>query len=1015
VSFSLLINNGSDGYFTDDGSGVLNGSFNVGGGVMIPASGTINYVTGSYAIDLGVMGGTVNGLPLSITYTAIFAGGTLGATVASTKIAGGGSHSLLLKSDGTVVAWGDNSAGQTNVPTGLSNVVSVAAGQNHSLALRFDGTVVAWGGNASGQTNVPSGLSNVVAIAGGDTHSLALKTDGTVVAWGDNTLGQTNVPSGLSNIIAIAAGGAHCLALKFDGTVVAWGDNGEGQANVPSGLTNVVMIAGGGAHSLALRSKSSELPEGLICSLDGILSGLPTRAGTNLVTFVVTDGVGSSTHLTCEMVIEPNANTRPIISSQAPEAGSLDLPEGVNQLFEVMAHDPEGSNVNYAWTWDGEAVGVNSPSYTNTLGWGNAGLHVLRCYVSDDLWSNVVYVEWAVSLLDDNDWDGVPNWQEVDLGRNPNNPADTGLPSSLSGIVRGEGVIISNAYVELCGISNRVYYQTYTDRTGVYSFDDMLPGNYFIKVGAAQFADEWYSNATHRVDAKTYSIAANSVIGGIDFNLAIGQNPALVEVTSDPAGATIYLDYQPTAKVTPALLNVGEVGEVDGGGYHLTSHVISLSMDEHPVPSPKGVAAREAETVSVHFDMTSSAEGSLSITTVPEGATVFVDSADSVPNGLFGSSATNAFAIHDEVVSEDFRGYAMPFATGFQPINPGSIIVNFADGYNGSVTDDGFGHLFGNYSNLIPGVHPASGTVNYGDGQVIIFFPDILGLWASRVTVHYTVGNKRVGISPVTFGNLAPGSHAIYIKKDGYLQPRPIIASVQEGLTNEISIPLVTNIAPGKLIADVRSVPPGATIYVDYQPATNVADSIVDWMDPALYVGTGWYSTNHTIMLRKFGYLPVAPRFVPDLTNVTQVMVIPLSENSVMALDEDFDGMPDQWEDAYRLREFAAEQHGADDDPDQDGFSNVQEMRAGTNPLDGTSHLSVASVGVSDSGSGRTVTFMFSTVPGRSYILQGADDLAGGWTNLSGLIQAMQYQTAYTTLLPEGKARQFYRLIVLVP
>ena len=74
-----------------------------------------------------------------------------------------------------------------------------------------------------GQTNVPSGLSNVVAIAAGGDHSLALTAEGRVVAWGDNDYGQTNVPSGLSNVVAIAAGEYHSLALTAEGRVVAWG------------------------------------------------------------------------------------------------------------------------------------------------------------------------------------------------------------------------------------------------------------------------------------------------------------------------------------------------------------------------------------------------------------------------------------------------------------------------------------------------------------------------------------------------------------------------------------------------------------------------------------------------------------------------------------------------------------------------------------------------------------------------------------------------------------------------
>ena len=48
-----------------------------------------------------------------------------------------------------VAAWGSDadpgSTAPAAVPIGLSNVVAVAAGQFHSLALRTDRTVVAWG------------------------------------------------------------------------------------------------------------------------------------------------------------------------------------------------------------------------------------------------------------------------------------------------------------------------------------------------------------------------------------------------------------------------------------------------------------------------------------------------------------------------------------------------------------------------------------------------------------------------------------------------------------------------------------------------------------------------------------------------------------------------------------------------------------------------------------------------------------------------------------------------------
>jgi hypothetical protein len=106
---------------------------------------------------------------------------------------------------------------QCNVPSGLSGVTAVAAGLAHSLALKDDGTVVAWGcvGDDFGQCSVPSGLSGVTAIAAGNEFSLAVKDDGTVVAWtcALGNFGQCSVPSGLSRVTAIAASLAHSLAL----------------------------------------------------------------------------------------------------------------------------------------------------------------------------------------------------------------------------------------------------------------------------------------------------------------------------------------------------------------------------------------------------------------------------------------------------------------------------------------------------------------------------------------------------------------------------------------------------------------------------------------------------------------------------------------------------------------------------------------------------------------------------------------------------------------------------------
>lgn len=177
-------------------------------------------------------------------------------------IAGGETFSLALRSDGTVIAWGDNSLGQTNVPADLTNVAAIAAGYAHALALKTDGTVIAWGSNDSQQTNVPPDLTNAVAIAAGQSHSLALRSDGIVMAWGDNTANQTHVPTVLSNVVAIATGRSHSLALRSDGKVIAWGDNSSGQSAPPFGLNGVIGIAAGDSYSLALKANGTVIAWG---------------------------------------------------------------------------------------------------------------------------------------------------------------------------------------------------------------------------------------------------------------------------------------------------------------------------------------------------------------------------------------------------------------------------------------------------------------------------------------------------------------------------------------------------------------------------------------------------------------------------------------------------------------------------------------------------------------------------------------------------------------------------------
>ncbi|MBB1510611.1 hypothetical protein [Tessaracoccus sp. MC1756] len=171
-------------------------------------------------------------------------------------VAAGHSHSLSLRNDGTVAAFGMNDEGQCDVPGTAHGAVAVACGGFHSLALTSGGGVVAWGANLYRQAEPPPGLKGVTAIAGGHRHSLALLSDGTVIQWGEAP-GYDQVPVDLCDVIAISAGYEHSMALTKDGQVIVWGGNDKGQLDVPPDLSDVESISAGGWQCFALRSDGS--------------------------------------------------------------------------------------------------------------------------------------------------------------------------------------------------------------------------------------------------------------------------------------------------------------------------------------------------------------------------------------------------------------------------------------------------------------------------------------------------------------------------------------------------------------------------------------------------------------------------------------------------------------------------------------------------------------------------------------------------------------------------------------
>jgi hypothetical protein len=98
--------------------------------------------------------------------------------------------------------------------------IAVAAGGYFSLGLKDDSSIVAWGDTTYGQCEVPLPNTGFVSVAGGELHSLGLKGDGSIVAWGDTTYGQCDVPLPNTGYAGVAAGSFHSLGLRSPDTPV---------------------------------------------------------------------------------------------------------------------------------------------------------------------------------------------------------------------------------------------------------------------------------------------------------------------------------------------------------------------------------------------------------------------------------------------------------------------------------------------------------------------------------------------------------------------------------------------------------------------------------------------------------------------------------------------------------------------------------------------------------------------------------------------------------------------------
>ena len=221
------------------------------------------------------------------------------------SLAAGSSHTVGLKSDGTVVAVGSNDCGKCNM-SDWATIVAVSAGDAHTVGLKADGTVVAVGSNNYGRCNV-SDWTNIAAVSAGSSHTVGLKNDGTVVTVGSNTYGQCNV-SGWMDIVAVSAGTGYTVGLKANGTVVAVGYNDDGRCNVSS-WTDIAAVSAGSTHTVGLKADGTAVAAGDNtygqCDLRGWTDIIAVSAGVGYTVGLKADGtvvaIGSDSYGKCNV------------------------------------------------------------------------------------------------------------------------------------------------------------------------------------------------------------------------------------------------------------------------------------------------------------------------------------------------------------------------------------------------------------------------------------------------------------------------------------------------------------------------------------------------------------------------------------------------------------------------------------------------------------------------------------------------------------------------------------------
>jgi len=230
-------------------------------------SGDIAVTSGAGLVTTGVVTGSGTSWRLPVTVTragnisvsvsspGVESGSRMILVLTPMLVSAGNNHTVAII-NGSLRAWGANTSGRTGLGLTTGNTTTptqvgaawdwayVSAGGPHTVAIRTDGSLWAWGFNTNGQLGdgtttqrtSPTRIGTAtdwVHVSAGQTHTTAIRADGSLWVWGSNTDGRTGLGLTTGNTTAptrigtatdwvhVSAGYSHTVAIRTDGSLWA--------------------------------------------------------------------------------------------------------------------------------------------------------------------------------------------------------------------------------------------------------------------------------------------------------------------------------------------------------------------------------------------------------------------------------------------------------------------------------------------------------------------------------------------------------------------------------------------------------------------------------------------------------------------------------------------------------------------------------------------------------------------------------------------------------------------------